>query len=66
MEPATSGAITLWQKFIMPEETRRLYPSAPPYDGGYRWFRSRNIVDLQDYRSPTDKERIRRVLLGKY
>jgi hypothetical protein len=27
------------------------------------WFRSANIVDLQQYRSPAEKERIRTVLL---
>jgi hypothetical protein len=48
----------------MSEEMRRLYPSAPRWCGGYRWFQSRNVVDLQDYRSPADKERIRRMLLG--
>jgi hypothetical protein len=62
----THGATTLWQKLIMPEETRRLYPSAPLWDGGYRWFRSGNVVDLQDYRSSADKERIRRVLLNRH
>jgi hypothetical protein len=55
----------LWHRLVMPEETRRTYPSAPAWDGGYRWFRSRNVVDLQSYRSPFEKERIRRVLLAK-
>jgi hypothetical protein len=55
---------TLWQKLIMPEETRCLYPSAPPWDGGYRWFQSPNIIDLQDYRSAIERKRIRLVLLG--
>jgi hypothetical protein len=50
---------TLYQKFIMPEEMRRLYPSAPAWNGGYRWFQSRNIVDLQNYRSPIKIARIR-------
>jgi hypothetical protein len=54
---------TLWQKLVMSEETRRLCPSAPVWDGGYRWFRSRNVVDLQNYRSPIEKQRIRSVLL---
>jgi hypothetical protein len=54
---------TLWQKFVMPEETRRLYPSAPAWNGGYRWFRSCNVIDLQNYRSPIEKERICGVLL---
>jgi hypothetical protein len=53
----------LWQKLVMPEEDKRLYPAAPSRDGGYRWFRSANIVDLQHYRSPSEKERIRMVLL---
>jgi hypothetical protein len=48
----------------MPEEDRRLYPAARAWDGRYRWFRSRNIIDLQHYRSPAEKERIRVVCLG--
>jgi hypothetical protein len=48
----------------MAEEDRRLYPRASPWDGGYRWFRSSNVVDLQQYRSPTEKKRIRTVLLA--
>jgi hypothetical protein len=51
------------RKFIMPEETRWLYPSAPAWSGGYRWFQSDNVVDLQQYRSASEKERICRVLL---
>jgi len=47
----------------MPEEDRRTHPTAPSWDGGFRWFRSANIVDLQQYRSPAEKERIRAVLL---
>jgi hypothetical protein len=53
-----------FRKFVMSEETRLLYPSPPRWSGGYRWFQSNNVVDLQDYRSPIDKERVRRVLLG--
>ncbi len=53
----------LWQKLVMPEEDRRKFPSAPSWDGGYRWFRSANVVDLQHYRSPAEKEHIRVVLL---
>jgi hypothetical protein len=57
-------ANSLWQKLVMPEEDRRAYPTVPAWDGGYRWFRSANIVDLQHYRSPADKDRIRQVLLN--
>lgn len=53
----------LWQRLVMPEEDRRNHSTAPSWDGGYRWFRSINVVDLQQYRSPAEKERIRVVLL---
>jgi hypothetical protein len=56
---------TFWQKLVLPEEDKRMYPSVPSWDGGYRWFRSANIVDLQHYRSPAEKARIRTVLLGR-
>jgi hypothetical protein len=56
----------LWQRLVMPEEDRRRYPQAPPWAGGYRWFRSPNVVDLQSYRSPVEKDRIRRVLLNRW
>jgi hypothetical protein len=65
MSPAPSNSLnTFWQRLVMSEEDRRLYPAAPSWDGGYRWFRSRNVVDLQQYRSPAEKERIRVVLLN--
>jgi hypothetical protein len=47
----------------MSEEARQAYPHAPSWDGGFRWFQSENIIDLQDYRSSIEKERICRVLL---
>jgi hypothetical protein len=54
----------VWQKLVMPEEDRRRHPLVPSWTGGFRWFRSANIVDLQQYRSPAEKERIRAVVLG--
>jgi hypothetical protein len=44
-----------WQKLILPEEERDL-----PWDGkGYRWFRSANVIPLEQYRAgrrpPTDE-----------
>jgi hypothetical protein len=38
-----------WRKLILPEEDRRLYTSTP-WTGGYRWFRSPNVVCLEKYR----------------
>ena len=63
MRPTTQPS--LWQQLVMAEEDRRLYPRAPLWDGGYRWFRSSNVVDLQQYRGPAEKGRIRKVLLGQ-
>ena len=60
---AKQGSNAFWQRLVMPEEDRRRCPSAPSWGGGYRWFRSANVVDLQRYRSPAEKERIRVVLL---
>jgi hypothetical protein len=53
----------LWRKLFLSEEARRTYPLAMPWRGGYRWFQSDNVIDLQDYRSSIEKERICRVLL---
>jgi hypothetical protein len=53
----------LWQKLTMAEEDRLAHSSAPSWKGDYRWFRSPNVVDLQNYRSPAEKERIRAVVL---
>jgi hypothetical protein len=58
------GSTAFWQKLVMPEEKRRMCPAAPSWAGGFRWFQSHNVVDLQCYRSPVEKERIRAVLLG--
>jgi hypothetical protein len=38
-----------WQLLAFPEEDRHLHTSAP-WDGGYRWFRSPNVICLEKYR----------------
>jgi len=39
-----------WRKLILPEEDRlRLYPDMP-WKGGYRWFRSPNVVPIEQWR----------------
>jgi hypothetical protein len=40
-----------WQLLTFPEEDRHLHTSAP-WDGGYRWFRSPNVICLEKYRGP--------------
>jgi hypothetical protein len=37
------------QSITPPEEDRRRYTSAP-WDGSFRWFRSVNIIPLEQYR----------------
>jgi hypothetical protein len=51
------------RRFIMSEEDRRAYPTARQWNGGYRWFRTANVIDLQNYRSSADKRRIKVRLL---
>jgi hypothetical protein len=51
-----------WQRFVLPEEERRWIRD---WEGSFRWFRSSNVVQLEHYRSSTDMNRIRTVLLGK-
>jgi hypothetical protein len=42
---------------VLPEEERRRFTSVP-YTGGWRWFKSPNVVDLVAYRAKTkDKDR---------
>jgi hypothetical protein len=50
------------QRLTFAEEDRPRFTTAP-WGGEYRWFRSANVVDLQQYRSLAEKERIRAVVL---
>lgn len=37
------------RRLMWPEEDRHLFTSVP-WSGGYRWFRSPNVVPLEQYR----------------
>ena len=37
---------TFLRRFVVPEEDRYLFTSAP-WSGGFRWFRSPNVVPLE-------------------
>jgi hypothetical protein len=41
------------RKIIFPEEDRHLF-RATPWNGGYRWFRSPNVVPLEQWRRKRD------------
>jgi hypothetical protein len=55
----------LLRRLIRCEEDRRRLAPTTPWSGSLRWFSSPNVVDLQHYRSPAEKERIRVVVLGR-
>jgi len=40
---------TFWRCLVFCEEDRHLVTSAP-WSGGYRWFRSTNVVPLEQWR----------------
>ena len=39
---------SFWQKLVLPEEDKRL--SGIEWTGGYRWFRSENVIPIEHYR----------------
>jgi hypothetical protein len=41
-----------WQKLILPEEDRRRSFPDMTWTGGYRWFRSENVVCIEHFRRP--------------
>jgi hypothetical protein len=44
------GDDLLLRRLILCEEDRRRLFPAMPWTGGYRWFKSPNVVDLEAYR----------------
>jgi hypothetical protein len=51
----TTDEETFFRHLTVPEEDRRFFTSVP-WDGGFRWFKSSNVVCLERYRRPP-KER---------
>jgi hypothetical protein len=44
---------TFWRKRVLPEEDHAYLGTE--WKGGYRWFRSENVVCLEHYRTATTK-----------
>ena len=44
------GDDLLLRRLILCEEDRRRLFPATPWTGGYRWFKSPNVIDLEAYR----------------
>jgi hypothetical protein len=38
-----------WQRIVFPEEDQRHF-TRKPHDGGYRWFRSANVIPIEHWR----------------
>jgi hypothetical protein len=64
--PKPGPDLDLLRQLTLPEEDRRAHPTVPQWNGGQRWFRSANVVDLQNYRSAAEKARINVRLLFHY
>jgi hypothetical protein len=46
------GEESFLRSLILPEEDRHHY-TALPWTGGYRWFRTENVVCIEHYRHPS-------------
>ena len=55
MTMGSGTKVPSWRDLILPEEDRR---GPRVWNGGRRWFRSANIVDLWDHRAAPEKQRI--------
>jgi hypothetical protein len=43
------------RRLIFPEEDRRLFTTTP-WRGGFRWFRSPNVVPIEQWRRPKTEQ----------
>jgi len=43
-------AESFWRKLVLCEEDRRQLIPSRPWVGGYRWFRSPNVVPIEQWR----------------
>jgi hypothetical protein len=43
-----------FREMMFPEEERQRY-TTKPWDGGFRWFRARNVICLEHYRRKSDE-----------
>jgi hypothetical protein len=59
-----------WRPLVVCEEDRWKYPTKAPWRGGYRWFRSPNVVPLEQWRrdvvEPVKRGIIRHPISGPF
>jgi hypothetical protein len=51
----TEDEETFWRKLILPEEEH--LRMGKPWTGGYRWFRSPNVVPIEQWRKQPERRR---------
>jgi hypothetical protein len=54
-KPGTD-ADAFWRKLILPEEDRRRLHPDQKWTVGYRWFRSPNVIPLEQFRTAKLRE----------
>ena len=54
------------RQLVLPEEDRRRRFPTSVWTGGYRWFRSKNVIPLERYRTSKEIDRIRVNILRRY
>lgn len=54
------------RRFVSAWEDKRQRDPFLVWDGLHRWFRSKNVVPLEQYRSPEEMERIRVNVLQQF
>ena len=55
----------LLRQYVLSEEDRQLRHPTTKWIGGYRWFRSPNVICLDRYRSSEDMARIHNRFLAE-
>jgi hypothetical protein len=55
-----------YRRRILPWEDKRSYDPYLVWDGSFRWFRSANIVPLEQYRTVEEINRIRANVLRRH
>jgi len=50
MQPEIKGEDTFWRSLVMSEEDKRLHDPFHVWKGGYRWFRSPNVIPMEQWR----------------
>jgi hypothetical protein len=56
MQPRRGTDDEFWQRLVLPEEERRWIRD---WEGGYRWFQSPNVIQIERFRGRDEMAQIR-------